>query len=228
MESVKAHSPPQLKINRVPEKELAAISDVLLYVGIFFCFYLFLKKLLGLAKLKMEKPHATLKACDFYSRNGYSYDFAMVFEVLDEEKKAELTEFQTDFSLKKIIDKMTLAGLETYCYFSCQRDEIYLKIRGDMTRLLDEAARIDYVLRLDEERLRIKIQAGKRTGVAMSDDEGDWKWKPINITDEYRVSDLTPWQYIYGPYSMAEEVQNLYKKYQFDNECEHLLKEVDR
>ena len=53
-----------------------------------------------------------------------------------------------------------------------------MKVRCSPQRLKEEADRIDYKLLLDKERLRIRVQAGSKTGA----------WKGFSIIDEKRVN----------------------------------------
>ena len=62
----------------------------------------------------------------------------------------QLTPFQLKFSMKHIIDRLQNAGLETKLFYSCQRDEVYVKVRAPYERLLQEAHATKYQLLLDE------------------------------------------------------------------------------
>jgi len=61
-----------------------------------------------------------------------------------------------------IIERLLNAGLEARYFYSCQRDEIYVKVRAELKRLKTEASRINYRLQLDPDRLRAKSQLGKK------------------------------------------------------------------
>jgi hypothetical protein len=79
-----------------------------------------------------------------------------------------------------IVERLISAGLEVRYFFSCQRDEIYVKVRAETKRLKTEASRIDYRLQLDPQRLAAKCQLGKKR-------QGEFIWKPITIVDEFKV-----------------------------------------
>ena len=61
-----------------------------------------------------------------------------------------------------IIERLLNAGLEAKFFYSCQRDEVYIKIRVELKRLTSEAGRIGYRLQLDPDRLRAKALLGKK------------------------------------------------------------------
>lgn len=176
--------------------------DVIIYVAVFAFFFVVLKVLLNNAHKQLEEPRATLKKDDFYREFGYSYDLVFVFEVFSQEQKKYFNEMQKKFSMKNIIDRLLKAGLQTRQFYSCQRDEIYVKIRISPERVKQEADRIDYKLKLDFERLKLKAQTG-HIGV----------WNKIIITDEYKQSPYEPWEYIFARYDQKPELQSLYQHY---------------
>jgi hypothetical protein len=61
-----------------------------------------------------------------------------------------------------IIERLLNAGFEARFFYSCQRDEVYIKIRAELKRLTSEANRINYRLQLDPDRLRAKALLGKK------------------------------------------------------------------
>lgn len=61
-----------------------------------------------------------------------------------------------------IIERLLNAGLEARFFYSCQRNEIYIKVRAELKRLTSEAGRINYRLQLDPDRLRAKSLLGKK------------------------------------------------------------------
>lgn len=184
------------------ERNTLKFVEILVYGFITVGFYLFLIWLLRLANAKIREKHPTQKIDDFYKKNGHSYDFVFVFNVIEDEEKENLTEYQTKNSLKNIIDRLLNAKLECECFFSCQRDEIYLKMRASVDILKEKAAGINYKLNLDPERVKIRLEAGSE------------KWEPVKIMDQYKVSPFTPFEYIFGKYDDKKEVQSLYKLYE--------------
>lgn len=197
---------------------LFKLSDVFAYVIVFSLFFVVLRQLLKMARKNIFQPKPKIKIDSFVEEYGYSYDFAFVFKVLDEGAlKETVTQYQKDFSMKNIVDRLQRAGFETQCFYSCQRDEIYVKVRCKMHRIQIEASKMDYKLMLDPGRLKVKAQAGV-SGI----------WGKIMITDDYGVSVYEPWEYIYGPYRDSPEMHMLYKEYKFIGGKKYPFREVDR
>lgn len=67
-----------------------------------------------------------------------------------------------ELTMGNIIERLLNAGLEAKFFYSCQRDEVYIKIRVELKRLTSEAGRIGYRLQLDPDRLRAKALLGKK------------------------------------------------------------------
>ncbi|CAM9680880.1 unnamed protein product [Chrysoparadoxa australica] len=127
----------------------------------------------------------------------------MVFEISANGK--DLSPYQKKFTLKEVITRLTMGGLETAMFYSAQSDEVYVKIRCPLDRLKAEADRIDYKLLLEQTTLRSACANG-RPGV----------WEPINIVDEFKLCKYDPYQYIYAPYSGKADrpdVECLYTRY---------------
>ena len=192
------------------------LEDYLLYIVVFVFFYFFLWGLLRVAHGAMNREFPVMKEDVFLKEHGYSWDYVFVFVVYDEDEKVNMTQIQRDFTMKNIIDRIECAGLETRCFYSIQRDEIYVKVRCKPDRLKEEASRIDYKLLLDKNRLRVKAQAGK-LGV----------WDPITIIDEYKQSPLSPYEFIYGNFINKMEISTLYKQYDIGDK-KYPFKQVDR
>jgi hypothetical protein len=200
--------------------QAANFQDVFIYAGIFALFFLLLRFLLRIAKTKILKEYPTAKSDEFVKQYGYTHDYLMVFPVYDEEYES-FNQFQTKFSLVNVLQRFNKAGLDVKYFYSCQRDEIYLKIRATPDRLRQEAFRIGYRLLLDADRLKAKAALGKRR-------QGDWVWKPIVIVDEFKLSSLQPYQYIYAPYDNLAYGDGLYKEYAALNNHRHIFRGVDR
>jgi hypothetical protein len=142
----------------------------------------------------------------------------MIFQVYQEEEKDGLNDMQKKYPMKHIVDRANAAKLDTRCFYSCQRDEVYVKFRGSPDRLYAEADRINYKLLLDTDRLRIRSEQGAKDG----------SWKGVTITDEKVVSTLEPYEYIYGKYCMSPELQALYKTYPMANKRTGIFRSIDR
>lgn len=102
----------------------------------------------------------TEKVDEFLRKYGYSYDYIFVFKVYAENELRYLNEMQQTFTMKNILDRCQAALIETKCFYSCQRDEIYVKMRVHPSRLGLEADRIDYKLLLDPRNLKETAKAG--------------------------------------------------------------------
>lgn len=199
---------------------VTGLEDVLAYIGIIALFFLFLKKLLQYAKETIEKEDFfTNEDDDFYKKYGYTYEYVFVFPVFDESEKADDKERQ--FSVNNVYQRLKNAQLDVRCFYSCQRDEVYIKVRAAPDRLKQEASRINYRLLLNSERLKSKLTVGKKKN-------GEWIWRPIIITDFYQISSFNPYEHIYASYDDNAANEGLYKEYAAYNECKHIFKSVDR
>lgn len=186
-------------------------------VGIFLFLTIYITR-------RVKREFYTRTLGDFEKNYGYSYDYVFVFKVYPEDEIEHLNEDQLTYSMKNIVDRMENAHLEYSCFYSCQRDEIYVKVRARPNRLLDEAARINYKLELEPKKLQIAAS------VTVSED-GKIKRKGFTITDTFKISPYEPYKFIYAKYSKDEQLQDVYKKYEvrIDNITKiHFLRPVDR
>lgn len=194
------------------------LSAAFSYIAVFGFFFVFLKYLLRSAKKKIKKFHPIHAVDTFLKSNGYSYDYVIVFKVYNEEDDEIVTAFQQKFSLRNVIDRLSHSGVNYKCFYSCQRDEIYIKLRVTYDRFKLEANKIGYRLKLDPDKLKSKLIQGKK-GV----------WKSLIVIDEKLVSPYQPHQYIYGSYTMSEDVRALWQRYPALYETEEMIfKGVDR
>lgn len=203
--------------------DLQALHELILFSCIILFFIVFMRILVQLANAKLSEPIKIPVDDDFYVEHGYSFDYVFVFRVWTEEEKAHLSSYQIKYSMKNIIERINLAGLESRCFYSCQRDEIYVKLRCPPARLLAEANRIQYKILLDPQRLRLRAQSGKRDLRTM-----EYKWKPIQIIDEHDVTSLEPWDFIYGPYRLNSDIQTAYSTFPMAHQKWQMLKNSDR
>ncbi len=196
------------------------LQDVLVYIGIIALFFLFLKKLLQYAKDAIEKEEFfTNEDDDFYKKYGYTYEYVFVFPVYDEDEILE--DDKMLFSVNHVYQRLKDAQLDVKCFYSCQRDEVYIKVRVSPDRLKQEASRINYRLLLNSDRLKGKLTVGKKKN-------GEWIWRPIIITDFYQISSFNPYEHIYASYDDNAANEGLYQEYPAYNECKHIFKSVDR
>lgn len=192
----------------------------LFLLGVLFCFLavtIFISR-----KTKREFYHRKLG--QFEINNGYSYEYVFVFKVYQEDEITTLSENQILYSMKNIVDRMEHAQLHVKCFYSCQRDEIYVKVRATPDRLLEEAARINYKLELDP----VKLQIAGSMGLT---EKGVVRWKGFVITDLYKVSVLNPYDFIHAKFVKSERLRSIYKEHLI--RCDsvskmHILRPVDR
>jgi len=134
---------------------------------------------------------------------GYLYDYVMVFKVIEQEDK--LSEYQKKHNVRNIVTRLNRGGLQTYLYYSKDKDEVYCKIRCPLDRLKREADRLDYKLKLDHDELRKAATDGESLK--------EHNIEPINIKDVKNLSPRSPYEYIYGKYDMDERLQKIYSRY---------------
>ena len=126
----------------------------------------------------------------FRTANGYNWDMVMVFKVHDHDEK--LSEYPRKHSVKFIVDHLAKGGLEAKLSYSIQKDEIYLKIRATIQRLMKEADRIDYCLLLND----IQVCNALQEGNAIK----GWKGVSIPPPNQTIETDIDPYAYIYAPF----------------------------
>lgn len=187
--------------------------DFVVIVGLLGVFYYLLRVLRRLTdqwkqmmQERIDKALAKRKLVvdPFRNTYGYSWDFAFIFRVYD--ASVGQTEAQKEFSLKKIINLLADSGLETKNYYSVQRDEVYVKVRCNLKRLMIEADRINYKLPLDPGVVGSLLSIGNLGGV-----EGR-QWSPIIFSGtNYRGTSIEPFEYLYTDFR-RDETRDIYKK----------------
>ncbi len=198
------------------------LFDVFIYLFTLAFLVFLLSNLIVGARIKKRRLIDQRKD-EFYSKYGYSWDYVFVFEVYQEKELENLHSVQKEYSMKRVVDRCQLANLDTKCFYSCQRDEIYLKLRVEPFRLQQEADRVDYKLLLDEVILEQRAKRGKfRDRDPLDSDKAhEYLWGPIDISNDYNKSKFRPYQYIYAKYDQAPELQELYQQYET---CEDNIK----
>lgn len=119
---------------------------------------------------------------------GYTWDFCIlvpnpdfVGDGKEDEKKDENTENR--IPVGEILERLHLGGLQTYQFYSGDNDEIFIKVRAPLQRLMSHAEETGFRLLLDEHYLEKHV-----------DD-------PLNpIADDPDITRLSPYEYIYGKY----------------------------
>ena len=134
----------------------------LLLVGISLLMAYMLKTLKGYSEAWKAKMRGRIKQAledrksmkdPFRTMNGYSWDLVLVFPIYGPEEK--LTKKQQNRSLKYVLNHLAEGGLETKQLYSIQKDELYVKVRAPLRRLMKEADRVDYKLMFND------VQLGK-------------------------------------------------------------------
>ena len=159
----------------------------------------------------------------FRTLNGYSWDFIIVFKVKPKENKIDNNDVKIEEkkknSLKSILNRLSNAGLQTKLFYSCQHDEVYVKIRAPLHRLLAEADRLEYKLLLEPAIVAGLLAEGNLNGPI------EKQWKPVYIPAVSEETKIAPTEYIYAPYdSENERALLMYKKWSNNT----ILRGVDR
>jgi len=175
---------------------------------------------------------------DFFLKFGYSYDWVFVFKVRNEWD--ELDDYQKEFSMKRIINSLVTAGLETSQFYSVQRDEVYCKVRCPLDRLVSQADSVDYKLLLDSAAAEAEMRSGRRASAVgrQTGSANPWLWKGRVIEDQFSQSGFGVFDYLYGEYKMeptrpgmvptASLYPKLYKKHELENGVTSEFGSVDR
>lgn len=166
------------------------------------------------ARIKAAMEKRKLVKDPFRSTYGYSWDYVMVFCV--QPTKVKLSAIQNENSLKFILGRLTDAGLQNKLFYSVQRDEVYCKIRCPMPRLLREADRINYKLKMEPAGLANKLMAGNLKGPL------EKQWKGVQVPSTSIETNIDPYEFIYCDYRQGEDPMYA----QYPNES--ILRGVDR
>lgn len=131
-------------------------------------------------RIRIAKEKRRNHSDNFRDENGYSWDIVFVFKVYGDKEK--LNEYQSKYSLKRVMRQLADGGLQTRLFYSVQvsfgphcdlfstgsstgllmqADEVYCKVRAPIHRLKKEADRIDMKLKLNSERLRALCKSGR-------------------------------------------------------------------
>ena len=88
-------------------------------------------------------------------------------------------------------------------FYSVQRDEVYVKVRGTSDRLRTEAARIDYKMAVDTK------AAEKRARLGRCDENRKLIWEPFEINESKKFSHIRAFQYVFGKYVIDDDMQEI-------------------
>lgn len=161
----------------------------------------------------------------FRTLNNYSWDYIVVFKIKPKDNNNNNNDNDINIedkkknSLKSILNRLSNAGLQTKLFYSCQHDEVYVKIRAPLHRLLAEADRIEYKLLLEPAIVAGLLAEGNLNGPI------EKQWKPVYIPTISDETNIAPTEYIYAPYdSENERALLMYKKWSNNT----ILRGVDR
>mmetsp|Transcript_6784 Transcript_6784/g.10767 ORF Transcript_6784/g.10767 Transcript_6784/m.10767 type:complete len:757 (-) Transcript_6784:247-2517(-) len=129
----------------------------------------------------------------FQDENGYSWDMVMFFP---ESPEAKAEQRATEDALRgRVATALHRAGVETYLYWSAQRDEVVAKLRCPVARLREYADATNYKFLLDEDAAMAACTAGRPGFFA-----------GFEINPDPSISKLSPYEFIYGAYVNSEEL----------------------
>ena len=154
-------------------------SEIYAYIIIIVLYFVFLSYLIKYAHSAILQDLYLPKEDDFTKQYGYSYDLVLVIKVYDEDQVIN-DPLMIEYSFRQIMNRLYEAHLQCMTFYSCQMDEIYIKIRCKPEILKNEAKRIKYRLLLDHHKLRVRIMNGFKD----SNDNTMYIWKPFHIHDD--------------------------------------------
>jgi len=134
----------------------------------------------------------------------------------NETKAAKISEKEKLDLLKDTVTKLQNAGLHTLCFWSYEKDEVYVQIRAPISRLQTWADASDRKMLLNPEILKDLAKAGN-TGIASIE---------LNNCEKSgkKMSRFEPYEHIYGKYDTDEVLQPLYKRTDQQNAFTDVLK----
>lgn len=194
-----------------------ALSDIFVILFICLLFIVTLhfllagsKKMEAIMQDRIKKALAMRrnKNDPFRTVNGYSWDYIICFRVYHEDDI--LSQQQRQYSMKRILSRLSAGGMETRLFYSVQHDEVYCKVRAPLQRIMKEADRINYKLLLDSAVL-------KKTCLT----DTSRPWVPLEVPETGNPqTDINPYDFIYCRYEYDEDtlttktnLKGIYKEY---------------
>jgi anoctamin-10/anoctamin-7 len=107
--------------------------------------------------------------------------------------------------IKDVIVRLRNCGLHVYPYFSCQNDEVLLKVSASIRRLKFIADIINYELLLDAGKVEEECQKNYP-----NDLEIKIKGFQISNGEEIKATSISPYKHIYAPYETEPQHQFLF------------------
>ena len=177
-------------------------ANFLIFIGLLIALYIMLRLMFYVAYFWQKKAAARMKDAlekreavrdNFRKENGYNWDFVMVFDIT-ELSDGDLSEMHKEFSHKSIALKLADAGMHTKLFYSSQHDELCLKIRAPLKRLLKQAGSLKYRLCCEPTVLANLLRIGNKEGPP------DTWWGPTEIYTDNIQTTIPPYEYIYAPF----------------------------
>ena len=104
--------------------------------------------------------HRDAKFTSYDLGQNWSWDWCLCFRVRSERDARAHYERSGGYTMRGVVERLELAGLETKLYRSYDRTHVFVKVRASLARLKEEAARTGYPLMLapDEVQRRVEEQ----------------------------------------------------------------------
>ena len=207
-------------------QQTPAYSDLTIVVGLLVCMSLCVYLVMLLGRRWRRKEDLYIQAAEskpkdkFQTNYGYSWDVVLVFKYHPFTPRSHVAVREVDAHLNSdfferneifpIVFRLHQSGFECAAFYSIQADEVYVKIRAPVERLLEEAERIEFKLLYDEDKLKHKMDELK-----------------VDIPMKSPVTHFNPYHYIYD--STHRNYNYLFKEY-LDKKSQKssILKDSDR
>ncbi|KAH8060888.1 intracellular chloride channel [Aureococcus anophagefferens] len=179
--------------------------------------------------------HRDAKFTSYDLGQNWSWDWCLCFRVRPETEALAYDARTARFTLRYVVERLELAGLETKLFRSVDRGLIFVKIRATALRLKEEAARTEYGLKLEPREVVRRVERGYRDAL------GQYVWYPRRdgwtlpdvpgrvfntaIVDSEGQSPFAYEAYAFGRYDRRADVQSAYATYLPSNS---IFRGVDR
>lgn len=172
---------------------------------------------------------------DYDKGQNWSWDWCLCFRVRSERDARAHYERSGGYTMRGVVERLELAGLETKLYRSYDRTHVFVKVRASLARLKEEAARTGYPLMLAPDEVQRRVERGYRDAL------GAWVWYPRRtgwsvpeapgrvfdtaIVDSERQSSYPYYAFAFGPYRLRDDLQSAFARYLPSNS---IFRGVDR
>ena len=173
---------------------------------------------------------------EFANANGYSWDLVIVMphpktdnsqsdtewlekERLSQERKAQSNydyiaakDLTAEVRTKRLRNMLAEVGLETYAFYSVQRDEVYIKVRAALGVLMAHADANQNDLKLDPNKLqRVATQGKLKSGVSIAKSFREAYSRDAYANRVAREDLLHPFEDIYADYDASDDLIDLFE-----------------